>query len=155
MLIINIRSSFHLWWKENLLSKSLKILWKWLQVYQKHLSDNQETRRPKETQFSLEKKYSIKRKMDSQWTPRNVTFLDGSCYEAMESLISQNIFSYLKIFSTQCRKNIIVEDNKKRMNTQNKNDSINSILQHGHAVEKNCCVVFPASRSPYLILCPR
>ena len=59
------------------------------------------------------------------------------------------------MFSMQCRKKIIVEDNKKRMNTQNKNDSINSILHHGHVVEKNCCVVFPASGFPYLILCPR
>ena len=39
--------------------------------------------------------------------------------------------------------------------TQNKNDSINSILQHGQVVDKNCCVVFPTSRIPYLILCPR
>ena len=39
--------------------------------------------------------------------------------------------------------------------TQNKNDSINSILQHGRAVGNNCCVVFPTSRFPYLILCPR
>ena len=63
-----------------------------------------------------------------------------------------NVLSYLKMFSMQCRKNITVEDNKQRMNianfinmyiqisipilyvrrmTQNKNDSINSILQHG------------------------
>ena len=39
--------------------------------------------------------------------------------------------------------------------TQNKNDSINSILQHGRVVDKNCCVVFPTSGFPYLILCPR
>ena len=39
--------------------------------------------------------------------------------------------------------------------TQNKNDSINSILQHGRAVDKNCCVVFPTSRFPYLSLCPK
>ena len=37
--------------------------------------------------------------------------------------------------------------------TQNKNDSVNSILQHGHVVDKNCCVVFPVSRFPYLTLC--
>ena len=36
---------------------------------------------------------------------------------------------------------------------QNKNDSINSILQH--AADNNCCVVFPTSRFPYLILYPR
>ena len=39
--------------------------------------------------------------------------------------------------------------------TQNKNDSISSILQHGRVVDNNCCVVFPTSRFPYLILCPR
>ena len=75
----------------------------------------------------------------------------------------------------QCRKNITVEDNKERMNianfislytniysyivcdeiTQNKNDLINSILQHGRVVDKNCCVIFPTSGFPYLILCPR
>ena len=80
----------------------------------------------------------------------------------------------------QCRKNITIEDNKKRTNIgnfvniyiyiyiytnipalyviiiiQNENDSIKSILQHGRAVDKNCCVVFPTSGFPYLILCPR
>ena len=81
------------------------------------------------------------------------------------------------MFSMQCRKNITVKDNKRRMNvalfiniyiqiyipifyvmrmTQNKNDLIiNSILQHGCVVEKSCCVVFPTSVFPYLILCPR
>ena len=40
--------------------------------------------------------------------------------------------------------------------TQNENDSINSILQHGCIVDNNCCVViFPTSRFPFLILCPR
>ena len=59
------------------------------------------------------------------------------------------------MFSMQCRKNSLVEDSQKIMNianfiniytniyipilfatrmTQNKNDSINSILQHGHVV---------------------
>ena len=33
--------------------------------------------------------------------------------------------------------------------TQNKNDSINSILQYGRVVDNNCCVVFPTSRCPY------
>ena len=37
--------------------------------------------------------------------------------------------------------------------TQNKKDSINSILQHGSVVDKNCCIVFPTSGFPYLILC--
>ena len=106
---------------------------------------------------------------------QNITSLDGSSYEAIHSSISQNIFSYLKMFSMQCRKNITVEDNKKIMNivnftnmykiyipvlyvmlmTQNKNDSINSILQHGLVVDKNCCVSFPTLGFPYLILYPR
>ena len=47
---------------------------------------------------------------------QNITSLDGSGYEAIPSSISQNIFSYLKMFSIQCRKNITVEDNNKRMN---------------------------------------
>ena len=34
--------------------------------------------------------------------------------------------------------------------TQNKNDSIKSILQHGRVVNKNCCVVFPTSGFPYV-----
>ena len=78
------------------------------------------------------------------------------------------------------QRNITFEDNEKRMNianfiniyiniyiyiyipilyvtrmTQNKNDSINLILQHGSAVEKNCCVVFPTAGFSYLILYPR
>ena len=36
--------------------------------------------------------------------------------------------------------------------TQNKNNSINAILQQGCFVEKNCCVVFPTSGFLYLIL---
>ena len=39
--------------------------------------------------------------------------------------------------------------------TQNKNDPVNSILQHGLIVDKNCCVVFPTSGFPYLTLCLR
>ena len=70
------------------------------------------------------------------------------------------------MFSMQCRKNITVEDNKKRINItnfiniyvtrmiQNKNDSINSMLQEGRA-GKYCCVVFPTLQFPYLILCAR
>ena len=76
------------------------------------------------------------------------------------------------------KKNIAVEDNKKRMNmanfiniytniyiyipilfmtrmAQNKKDSITSILHHGCVVDNNCCVVFPTSRFSYLILCLR
>ena len=50
---------------------------------------------------------------------QNITSLDGSGYEAIDSSVSQNIFSYLKMFSIQCRKSITVEDNKKRMNITN------------------------------------
>ena len=39
--------------------------------------------------------------------------------------------------------------------TQSKNDSINSILQHGQVVDKNYRIVFPTSGFPYLTLCPR
>ena len=39
--------------------------------------------------------------------------------------------------------------------TQNKKDSVNSILQHGRVLDNNCCVVFPISRFSCLILCPR
>ena len=35
--------------------------------------------------------------------------------------------------------------------TQNKNASINAILQHGRVVNNNCYVVFPTSRFPCLI----
>ena len=47
---------------------------------------------------------------------QNITSLDGSCYDAIYSSVSQNISSYLKVFSMKCIKNIAVEDNKKRMN---------------------------------------
>ena len=50
---------------------------------------------------------------------QNITSLDGLCYGAIPSSISQNIFSYLKIFSMQCIKSITIEDNKKRMNITN------------------------------------
>ena len=36
--------------------------------------------------------------------------------------------------------------------TQNKNDSTNLILQRGRVFHNNCCVVFPTSRFPHLIL---
>ena len=45
---------------------------------------------------------------------QNITSVDGSCYEAIHSSVSQNVFSYLKIFSMQCEENITVEDNKKK-----------------------------------------
>ena len=39
--------------------------------------------------------------------------------------------------------------------TQNQYDLINSILQYGRVVRKDCCVVFSASGFPYLIMCLR
>ena len=101
--------------------------------------------------------------MDSLWTPRNITWT-VLWSNRLASL--QNNFSYIKMSSIQCRKNITVKDNKKitqiyiptsyltRM-TQNKKDSINSILQHGRVVDKNSCVVFSTSGFSYLTLCPR
>ena len=89
--------------------------------------------------------------------------MDRAIKQSTHPSISQNIFSYLKMFSMQCRKNITVEDSKKEMNkanftnmymqiyipmlyvmrmTQNKKDSLNSILLHGHVVDNNCGVVF-------------
>ena len=50
---------------------------------------------------------------------QNITSLDGLGYEAIHSLISQNIFSYLKMFSMQCRENNTVEDSKERMKIAN------------------------------------
>ena len=104
------------------------------------------------------------------------TSYDGSCYEPINSSILQNIFSYLEMFIMQCRKNITVEDNKKKNEyswpykyiykyiylyymwrewLKVKNDWITSILQHDRVVDKSCCVVFPTSGFPYLTLCPR
>ena len=57
--------------------------------------------------------------MDSLSTPRNILSLDGSCYEAIDSSISQKNFSYLKMFSMQCRENTTIENNNKRMNIAN------------------------------------
>ena len=48
---------------------------------------------------------------------QNIPSLDGLGHEAIHSLISQNILSYLKMFSM--RKNITVEDSKKGMNVTN------------------------------------
>ena len=50
---------------------------------------------------------------------RNITSLDGSYYEAIDQSISQKIFSYVKTFSMECRKNTAAEDNKQRMNIAN------------------------------------
>ena len=68
--------------------------------------------------------------MDSLWKPKNTTSLDGLCYEAINSSVSQNIFSYLKKFSMQCIKYITVEDNKKRMNIANFINTYTSIYTY-------------------------
>ena len=53
--------------------------------------------------------------MDSLWIPRNITPIDGSCYVVIDLSISQEIFSYLKMFSMQWRKSIRVYVNQKRI----------------------------------------
>ena len=68
--------------------------------------------------------------MDSLWTPRNITSLDGSCYKAIDSSSSHNIFSYLKMFSMLCTENITVEDNKKRMNIANSTNIYTNIYTY-------------------------
>ena len=69
--------------------------------------------------FLERKKILHERENGFTMSTQNITPLDGSSYEAIHSSISQNIFSYLKIFSMQCRKIITVEDNNKRMNITN------------------------------------
>ena len=78
------------------------------------ISKRQEDRR--KHSFLERKKILHKRENGFTMSTQNITSLDGSSYEAIHSSISQNIFSYLKMFSMQCRKNITVKDNKKRMN---------------------------------------
>ena len=56
--------------------------------------------------------------MDSLSTPRNITSFDGSCYEAIDSSFSQNICSYLEIFSMQYR-TLQLKIPKKTMNKAN------------------------------------
>ena len=63
----------------------------------------------------LRKKYSITGKKGSLWTPTNITTFNGFCYESIDSSVSQEeIISYLKMSTMQCRKNITVEDNEKK-----------------------------------------
>ena len=113
--------------------------------------------------------------MDSLWTTRNITLLDGSCYEAIDLSVSQNISSYLKMFSMECRKNITVEDNKNRMNIANfisiytyiytyiicdENHSKWKWFNKFNTAAWSCCwqkllCSIPTSGFPYLTLCPR
>ena len=69
--------------------------------------------------FLERKKILHKREHGFTMSTQNITSLDGLGYEAIHSSLSQNIFSYLKMFSMECRKNITVEDNKKGMNITN------------------------------------
>ena len=48
---------------------------------------------------------------------QNITSLDGSCYEAIHSSISQKKIRISKCLACNAEKNITVEDNKKTMNT--------------------------------------
>ena len=73
----------------------------------------------KKYSFLERKKILHERENGFTMSTQNITSLDGSSYEAIHSSISQNIFSYLKMFSMQCRKIITVEDNKKRMKITN------------------------------------
>ena len=48
----------------------------------------------------LEKKISIKRKMDSLWTPRNIALLYGSCYKTVEdNTKGMNIANFINIYT--------------------------------------------------------
>ena len=55
---------------------------------------------------SFLERQKILHKRENRFTmsTQNIPSLDGSSYEVIHSSISQNIFSYLKMFSMQCRK---------------------------------------------------
>ena len=61
-----------------------------------------------------------------------------------------NIANFINIYT-----NIYIPIFYVKRISQNKNDSINAILQHGLVVDKNRWVVFPTSGFPCLTLCPR
>ena len=63
--------------------------------------------------FLERKKILHKRENGFTMSTQNITSLDGLGYEAMHSSISQNSFSYLKMFSMQCRKIIKLKITKK------------------------------------------
>ena len=65
--------------------------------------------------------------MDSLWTLRNIISLDGLCYEAIDSSILQNIFSYLKNFSMQCRKTLQMKITKKQQQQKKNVDNFINI----------------------------
>ena len=72
----------------------------------------QETRRPKETQYCWEK---ILHKRENGFTMNTQKYHTIWVIVLWSNwlLSSQNIFLYLKMFCMQCRKNIAVEENKK------------------------------------------
>ena len=51
--------------------------------------------------------------MDSLWTLRSITSLDGSCYKAIDSSISQNIFHISKCLACNAEKTIQLKITKK------------------------------------------
>ena len=58
--------------------------------------------------------------MDSLWTPRNIVPLDGSCYEAIDSSISQNIFFGIsKCLPCNAEKTLQLKIAKRRTNIAN------------------------------------
>ena len=58
----------------------------------------------KKHSFLERKKILQKRENGFTMSTQNITSLDGLSFEAIHSSISQNNFSYLKMFSKQCRK---------------------------------------------------
>ena len=72
--------------------------------------------------------------MDSLLPPFFITLFDGSCYQIIDSSIKEEMFSYLKMLSMQCRKNRVKTKLATTL-TKNQNDSINTILQYGHMVK--------------------
>ena len=68
--------------------------------------------------------------MDSILTPRSTTSLDGSCYEAIDSSISQIFFHISKCIASNAEKRITIEDNKKRMNIDNFMNIYTNIYSH-------------------------
>ena len=123
---------------------------------QKTNKEDQRTKDTKGNTVFMRKKYSIKGKMDSLKNLRNIASLDGSSYEANDLTNSQKIYSYLKMFSMQCRKNTAVEDNNniKRMNIQS-NLSITTnwgtkflwSLQAGGRYKEDLCITAKTSNS--------
>ena len=51
--------------------------------------------------------------MDSLLTPRNITSLDGSCYEAIDSSISQKLFHISKYLACNVEKTLQLKVTKK------------------------------------------